>query len=126
VKVIPIDSAERLVVEDSRQHRVFVVASGATRWTFCDGETWLVRDEREPRSRVRHAGHDTVMAPMPATVVAVPVSPGASVAHGDTVVVLEAMKMELPLRAPRAGTVVAVNCRPGELVQPDVTLVEIE
>jgi biotin carboxyl carrier protein len=36
------------------------------------------------------------------------------------------MKMELPLRAPRGGEVVAVHCRPGELVQPGVALLEIE
>ena len=39
---------------------------------------------------------------------------------------LEAMKMELAVRAPRDGVVTAVHCRAGELVQPGVTLVEIE
>jgi biotin carboxyl carrier protein len=34
------------------------------------------------------------------------------------------MKMELPLRAPGDGTVAAVNCRPGDLVQPDVSLID--
>jgi biotin carboxyl carrier protein len=41
------------------------------------------------------------------------------------VLVLEAMKMELPIRAPADGRVVSVSCTPGELVQPGVPLVEI-
>jgi urea carboxylase len=38
---------------------------------------------------------------------------------------LEAMKMELPVHAPRDGTVTSVACGPGDLVQPGVPLVEI-
>ena len=44
---------------------------------------------------------------------------------GTTLVVLEAMKMELPIKAPADGTVVSLACRVGELVQPGVTLVEL-
>jgi len=53
------------------------------------------------------------------------VAPGSQVKKGDTVIVLEAMKMELPVRASREGIVTAVHCREGELVQPDTVLVEI-
>jgi 3-methylcrotonyl-CoA carboxylase alpha subunit len=62
---------------------------------------------------------------MPATVVKVLVKPGDRVAKGDTVVVLEAMKMELPLRAAGNATVKAVHCREGEMVQADAVLVEM-
>jgi 3-methylcrotonyl-CoA carboxylase alpha subunit len=63
---------------------------------------------------------------MPATVTAVNVAAGDSVKHGDVLIVLEAMKMELPIRAPGDGTVAAVHCRAGELVQPDVSLIDFE
>ena len=63
---------------------------------------------------------------MPATVVKVLVKPGDRVAKGDTVVVLEAMKMELPVRALGDAVVAAVRCREGELVQADATLVEFQ
>ena len=53
------------------------------------------------------------------------VAVGGRVAEGDEVIVLEAMKMELPIRAPGDATVKAINCREGELVQPDRTLVEL-
>jgi biotin carboxyl carrier protein len=61
---------------------------------------------------------------MPATVITVQVKPGDAVKKGDVVIVLEAMKMELPLRALGDGVVSAVRCRAGELVQADATLVE--
>jgi len=57
-------------------------------------------------------------------VTAVNVVPGDTVKLGDVLIVLEAMKMELPVRAPGDGTVAAVHCRPGELVQQDVSLID--
>jgi biotin carboxyl carrier protein len=62
---------------------------------------------------------------MPATVRAIHVAPGDRVARGDTLVVLEAMKMELPLKAPADGTVASVACEVGELVQPGIPLVAL-
>jgi biotin carboxyl carrier protein len=62
---------------------------------------------------------------MPATVLRILARPGAAVRKGDTLIVLEAMKMELPLRAPQDGTVHAVRCQEGELVQPGRVLVDL-
>ena len=62
---------------------------------------------------------------MPARVIKVLVQPGAAVKKGDTLVMLEAMKMELPVRAPADGKVAAVHCRDGELVQADVVLLDL-
>ena len=62
---------------------------------------------------------------MPATVVRIDAAPGNAVRRGDTLIILEAMKMELPVRAPADGKVTAVLCKPGDLVQPGVALVEI-
>jgi biotin carboxyl carrier protein len=66
----------------------------------------------------------SLIAPMPATVIKVQAHAGDTVRKGDVVVVLEAMKMELPLRALGDGVVAAVRCREGELVQADATLIE--
>ena len=64
-------------------------------------------------------------APMPATVIDVPVEPGQAVTQGDALILLEAMKMELTLRAPRDGTVAEVTCAAGDLVQPGRPLVTL-
>lgn len=101
------------------------VAAGETRWVFMDGEVW----EFEVQSRGRKPGaahHSTLTSPMPATVRKISVSPGATVKKGDTLVVLEAMKMELPVRAPSDGVVKSISCREGDLVPPGVPLVEME
>jgi len=62
---------------------------------------------------------------MPGTVLKVLVEPGARVVKGETILILEAMKMELPLRALEDASVVAVHCREGELVQAEAVLVEL-
>ena len=48
------------------------------------------------------------------------------VAQGDLLLMLEAMKMEMPIRAPRDGRVKTIACQRGELVQPGIALVELE
>jgi 3-methylcrotonyl-CoA carboxylase alpha subunit len=62
---------------------------------------------------------------MPATVRAVLAAPGVAAKKGETLLIVEAMKMELALRAPIDGVVQAVHCKVGDLVQPDVPLVEL-
>ena len=105
--------------------RAEAVADGDTRWVFLDGEVYEFEVQRAGRKRT--AGHHgSLTAPMPATVVRVNTQPGVRVKKGETLLVLEAMKMELPVRATTDGVVAAVNCRVGELVQPGVPLVEID
>ncbi len=100
------------------------VAAGDVRWVFLDGETYQFRVLRGTRRRAAgHAG--SLSAPMPATVLRLNVSPGDRVRHGDTLIVLEAMKMELPVRAPSDSVVGAVHCREGDLVQPGVSLIDL-
>ena len=115
-----------LVPEGDRQVRVAVASSGGATWVFINGNVWQVEEPAAGPTRARSRGDGTVMSPMPATVVAINTEPGRTVAEGDTLIVLEAMKMELPIRAPRAGVVKAVNCAKGDLVQPGINLLEIE
>jgi biotin carboxyl carrier protein len=62
---------------------------------------------------------------MPGTVIRVEVAQGDEVAARRPLVVLEAMKMEIPVHAPFAGTVAAVHVSPGERVAGGAPLVEI-
>jgi 3-methylcrotonyl-CoA carboxylase alpha subunit len=63
--------------------------------------------------------------PLPGTVVAVEVHVGDRVSAGQTLLVVEAMKMEHAIRAPRAGVVTAVRYRVGERVAEGVALVDL-
>ena len=98
----------------------------SARWVFFDGRVYVVAPEENTTGV--HTTHDdmALASPMPATVAAVRVTPGQAVARGDILIMLEAMKMELPIIAPRDGRVRAVACKPGQLVQPGVPLVELE
>jgi len=105
----------------------YAVEDDDRRWVFVDGEVVLVDLETggRPRPRAARAGTDALSAPMPATVVRVLVSPGQAVTRGMPLVLLEAMKMELPLRAPHDGVVESIGCADGDLVQPGVPLVRL-
>jgi 3-methylcrotonyl-CoA carboxylase alpha subunit len=106
----------------------YAARDGGRTWVFIDGRTYVVEPDTREASERPHAADDqmALAAPMPATVLAIKVTPGQEVAAGDLLVLLEAMKMEVPIKAPRAGRVKSVACREGELVQPGVALLELE
>jgi acetyl-CoA/propionyl-CoA carboxylase biotin carboxyl carrier protein len=114
------------VKDGDRNVRVAVAADANATWVFVDGNVWRIDKDQAGGRRAKARGDASVMSPMPATVVAIHTAAGSRVNEGDTVIVLEAMKMELPIKAPRGGMVKAVHCAAGELVQPGVNLVEIE
>jgi acetyl/propionyl-CoA carboxylase alpha subunit len=115
---------EVIVRDGDRVARLYAVVDGGTAWVFHDGVTYEVVESRSTRVRSTAAG-ESLTAPMPATVVQVKVAPGDTVTRGDILIVLEAMKMELPVRATTDGRVVAIHCEPGQLVQPDTSLIEL-
>ena len=116
------------VEHEDTQSIVYVAGTAGDLWAFVDGRIYREREQRDgsPGQGPPKGGHYLLNTPMPATVVKVLVAPGQAVRHGDTLILVEAMKMELPIRAPGDATVKAVNCREGELVQPDRTLIELE
>jgi acetyl/propionyl-CoA carboxylase alpha subunit len=106
---------------------VFVWGAGDRRQVFVDGEVFeLDVGAGSARPRRGRPLHDELLSPMPAKVREVLVAPGQKVAPGDVLVKLEAMKMELVVRAPTAGSIVTVNCRAGELVAQGARLLEME
>jgi biotin carboxyl carrier protein len=76
--------------------------------------------------RTQAAGPAAVKSPMPGRVVKILVRPGDRVPAGHAVVVVEAMKMENELRAPRAGTVREIRCAEGAAVEAGQDLVVVE
>jgi biotin carboxyl carrier protein len=97
------------------------------------GLRYLVRvqDERSrrlslvDRSLRAPDGELAIKAPIPGLIVRLPVEPGQELAEGDTLVILEAMKMENELRAPRGGVVHDVRVKPGDQVALGQVLVTL-
>ena len=79
--------------------------------------------KRAPTRKAEAGNAAHVGAPMPGTVVTVAVAPGAKVARGDTLLTLEAMKMEAAVRAERDGEVAEVLAKPGQHVEAKDLLV---
>ena len=78
-----------------------------------------------PAAAPAAGGSGDVVAPMPGTVLKVNVNNGDTVASGDVILILEAMKMENEIVAPCAGTV-TLNVKAGETVDTDAVLASVQ
>ncbi len=67
----------------------------------------------------------TVRSEIAGTVWKIEVAPGQSVAEGDVLIILESMKMEIPVEAPRAGVVEALQVSEGQAVKEDQPLLTL-
>ncbi|MFI1165229.1 biotin carboxylase N-terminal domain-containing protein [Streptomyces sp. NPDC020801] len=100
----------------------------AADWLGRDGDAWHVRDHdpvAASLTRAAHSGADSLTAPMPGTVTVVKVAVGDEVAAGQSLLVVEAMKMEHVISAPHAGTVTELDVAPGTTVAMDQVLAVI-
>jgi 3-methylcrotonyl-CoA carboxylase alpha subunit len=106
----------------------WIANAGAVRWVHIDGVVYELVQASASDAPKRRGGahHGLLAAPMPATVRRVLVGTGDRVTPGQSLIILEAMKMELPVRAGASGTIRAIHCREGELVQPGVTLIDLD
>ncbi|RCV52644.1 hypothetical protein DEF23_04925 [Marinitenerispora sediminis] len=102
-------------------------APEGTLWLGVAGAAWRIAEEPAfaPARAAAAAGDGTLRSPMPGTVLAVPVEPGARVSAGAPVVVVEAMKMEHAVAAPVDGVVTRLEVRPGQAVAMDMILAVI-
>ena len=116
----------RYRVEDGRATRLaYAVAAGRETWVFLDGRTFVFATAAASTRASSTGGADALSAPMPATVVKIEVTSGQTVTRDSLLIMLEAMKMEVPIRAPRDGRVTAIHCKAGDIVQAGVPLLEI-
>jgi biotin carboxyl carrier protein len=126
VEVIPLGNGRFQLIAGTRRLLAFAAAARDV-WIFLDGRVYTITDgPAGGRRGSRSDDHAALTAPMPATVLAINVAPGQRVAQNEVVILLEAMKMELPVKSPRDGVVKTVGCKVGELVQPGTTLLELE
>ena len=90
-----------------------------------DGETYVIDVAGKTARRKSRQGDHSMSAPMPGVVLKILASTGQHVTKGTPLIILEAMKMEHPIVATRDGTIAAIRCREGELVQPGADLIEM-
>jgi 3-methylcrotonyl-CoA carboxylase alpha subunit len=125
--VTPIGNGAYRVTDGTRSEIAYAAGPPAERWVFLNGQVYVFDLTRRSAAGARRRGDEHALAaPMPATVATITVDAGQRVSKGDVLIVLEAMKMELSIKAPRDGVVSTIACRPGELVQPGVPLLELE
>ena len=126
IEVLATRGDEMEVRIDGKTHVIPYAVQGSTVSFAFDGEVYFADvSDKGARAKARHREQSTA-APMPGVVLKILVRQGDVVAKGAPLLILEAMKMEHQITAPKDGKVAAVNCTEGELVQPGVDLVTME
>lgn len=116
--------AEESAAFKARQEAAFEAEK--QRWHEQGLDTFVSEETAEPAPEVElPEGSEPVAATVPGSVWKVLVSEGASVHRGDTVAILESMKMEIPIEADADGTVTALYLHPGEQVEAGQVLAAI-
>ncbi|TDU78080.1 biotin carboxylase N-terminal domain-containing protein [Streptomyces sp. KS 21] len=117
-------SGDRVTVElDGVTHTFSHARSPEGTWLGRDGDSWHVQTHDPVTAKgTAGAGADTLAAPMPGTVTVVKVAVGDHVAAGQSLLVVEAMKMEHVISAPHSGTVTELDVSPGTTVAMDQVL----
>ncbi len=124
--MVPLGDGRYVLTGDGRRRIAYAVRGGGDTWVFLDGRVHVIAPARPLRRGLATDEDAALSSPMPATVMSVQVAAGSAVRRGDVLVMLEAMKMELPIRAPRDGVVRRVACRAGDIVQPGMALLELD
>jgi 3-methylcrotonyl-CoA carboxylase alpha subunit len=111
---------------EGRAIRARVLREGDALDVVLDGTTHALRhhDPRAPADAAETAG-GRVIAPMPGRVLRILVAVGDRVARGDVLLVLEAMKVQMRISAPAEGSIAAIGCAEGELVEDGAELVTL-
>lgn len=119
-----VDEATFSLLIANASHEALVETSNGEIQVLLRGRLYAARVEDERASRLQHAGslhagsgEVTLKSPMPGLIVSIPVSEGQVVTKGQTIVVLESMKMENELKAPRAGTIASIKVSPRQSVE---------
>jgi biotin carboxyl carrier protein len=129
VEIIRAD-AERGRLElliDNQRVIAYVSSDSAKRWVTVSGRTVvLTKASGAKRSNAGHDHASELTAPMPGVIRGVNISEGAAVTKGQTLLVLEAMKMEIRIQAPFDGVVKSLTVKVGQTVEREQILAKLE
>jgi len=126
VQVVPLADG-RFLIQDAHGQRIASTASaGDQRYVQVDGQHYELRAESaSQRRRGSAAASGDLSAQMPGQVTEIHVGEGDVVSAGDTLIVLEAMKMEIRVTAPADGRVQRLLVQPGDVVERGQSLIEL-
>ena len=127
VEIIHSENGRLDLLLDGQRVTAYVSTDGAKRWVTVGGQTFALTKSTAGTRRAQHGHHaqDELIAPMPGQVRAVNVAEGESVTKGQTLLALEAMKMEIRVSAPRDGVVGKLLVQQGQTVEREQVLIEI-
>ena len=126
VKVLEVKDGRLDLLIDGKRITAYVSVDNAKRWVTVNGQTLLLTKASGARkSGGGHHAAGELTAPMPGQVRAVNVHEGEAVTKGQTLLLLEAMKMEIRVQAPQAGLVKKLFVQQGQTVEREQTLIEI-
>jgi len=112
---------------DGERVTAYVSSDGAKRWVTINGQTMVLTKSSGAKRKGSGQDHGSgLTAPMPGLVRSVNVVEDESVVKGQTLMLLEAMKMEIRIQAKSDGVVKKLLIRQGQTVERDQVLIEIE
>ncbi len=130
VRIVTARDGELVFLVGDQLERAYWASDGQRRWVFFRGKTFVLASRTPGANRKRASGRGQtaekiLRAPMPGHVRAVQVAEGETVVKGQTLVVLEAMKMEIRVQAPQRGKLARLAVKVGDQVERDQVLGEM-
>jgi biotin carboxyl carrier protein len=126
VQVIRAEDGRMDLLIDGQRVNAHVSSDMAKRWVTIDGHTLMLTKTSGAKRGVRHDHAGGLIAPMPGQVRSVSVGVGDVVKKGQTLLTMEAMKMEIRIQALKDGRVAALHVTQGQTVEREQILIEME
>jgi biotin carboxyl carrier protein len=127
VEIISVENGKLDLSIDGERVTAYVSSDNAKRWVTINGRTYLLTKQSGARKSGggHHHAAGELTAPMPGQVRAVNVSEGDEVTKGQTLMVLEAMKMEIRIQSPSDGKVGELFVKQGQTVEREQILIKV-
>jgi len=127
VEVLHAENGRLDLLVDGERVIAYVSSDNAKRWVTVNGRTFLLtKSSGAKRSGAGQDQASELAAPMPGVIRGVNVGEGESVTKGQTLMVLEAMKMEIRIQAPFDGVVKSLAVKVGQTVEREQILIVLE
>ncbi len=133
IEIVHAENGKLDLLIDGNHVIAYVSSDGAKRWVTVNGRTFVLTkssgtasDSKNRRSSAGGEHASELAAPMPGQVRSVNVSEGDAVSKGQTLLVLEAMKMEIRIQAPFDSTVKSITAKVGQTVEREQILIVVD